>query len=48
MSDFDVVLFVCLFVVLVFRDIVFLSNPVCPGTYSVDQTGRQTDTLSLA
>ena len=41
MSDFDVVLCVCLFVVLVFRDIVFLSNPVCPGTYSVDQAGLE-------
>jgi hypothetical protein len=33
--------FVCLFVVLVFRDRVSLCSPSCPGTHSVDQAGLE-------
>jgi hypothetical protein len=34
-------IFVCLFVVVVFRDRVSLYSPGCPGTHFVDQAGLE-------
>jgi hypothetical protein len=40
-----IILFVCLFVCLFFRDRVSLYSPGCPGTHSADQSGLELRSL---